>query len=228
MVDNLQETSQSTMPLTLPRILHTTHSRECLSGRRTSSGGATIGRDQLSRISELLNHEEAAHEAAHTLGLHDTLEPLPDFVLQEADAVLKTHDDLHNFWRKYHHVQLERLALRSEGEALRKEGRHLRALLRQYFVSLGMTDAALAQSSAPVTVSHLTINLHHQQPRDPCDDGIRGLLVDSSMHGPEAFWWPLRYMNHRASGGLLGYDLETFWWPLRHMNQRLSRGLWGA
>lgn len=73
--------------------------------------------------------------------------------------MLKTHDDLRNFWRKYHHVQLERLALRSEAEALRQEGQQLRARLRYYLVSLGMTDAALTQTAAPVTVSHVTLSL---------------------------------------------------------------------
>lgn len=79
--------------------------------------------------------------------------------LRQADTVLKTHDDLRNFWRKYHHVQLERLALRSEAEALRQEGQQLRARLRYYLVSLGMTDAALTQTAAPVTVSHVTLSL---------------------------------------------------------------------
>lgn len=76
--------------------------------------------------------------------------------------MLKTHDDLRNFWHKYHHVQLERLALRSEAEALRQEGQQLRARLRYYLVSLGMTDAALSQTAAPVTVSHVTLSLHRK------------------------------------------------------------------
>ncbi|KAG7175788.1 uncharacterized protein LOC121857168 [Homarus americanus] len=140
-----------------------------MTGVGEGRGGVRVmlGQDKLARISELLYHEEAAHEAAHTLGGHDTLGPPPDFVLQEADTVLKTHDDLRNFWRKYHHVQLERLALRSEGEVLRQEGRHLRGLLKKYFVSLGVTDAALSQSAAPVTVSHLNLSHNQQDPRHP-------------------------------------------------------------
>ncbi|XP_053649573.1 dynein regulatory complex subunit 2 isoform X3 [Cherax quadricarinatus] len=44
---------------------------------------AMLGQDKLARIGELLYHEEAAHEAAHTLQSHPTSDPLPDFVLQE-------------------------------------------------------------------------------------------------------------------------------------------------
>ncbi|KAK8381490.1 hypothetical protein O3P69_018517 [Scylla paramamosain] len=85
-----------------------------------------------------------------------SLGPSQTFVLQEADAALRTHDGLRNFWRKYHQVQLERLALRGEAAALREEGRHLRALLKKYFVSLGMSDAALRlPSTTPLCVGGL-------------------------------------------------------------------------
>ena len=77
-------------------------------------------------------------------------------VIPQADAALRTHEGLRNFWRKYHQVQLERLALRGEAAALRDEGRHLRALLKKYFVSLGMSDAALRlPSTTPLCVGGL-------------------------------------------------------------------------
>uniref|UniRef100_A0A0P4WBM0 Dynein regulatory complex subunit 2 n=1 Tax=Scylla olivacea TaxID=85551 RepID=A0A0P4WBM0_SCYOL len=114
--------------------------------------GTSLGREKLERINELLFHEEANHDAAQG----EEFGPIPDFVLQEADAALRTHDGLRNFWRKYHQVQLERLALRGEAAALREEGRHLRALLKKYFVSLGMSDAALRlPSTTPLCVGGL-------------------------------------------------------------------------
>ncbi|XP_047485301.1 uncharacterized protein LOC125036603 [Penaeus chinensis] len=159
--------STTATPLTLPKIPVVAPGKGGSAGGRGSgrgSGRQRLGRDKLARINELLNHEEAAQEAAHTHGpdRSSSLDPPPDFVLQEADTVLKTHDDLRNFWRKYHHVQLERLALRSEAEALRQEGQQLRARLRYYLVSLGMTDAALTQTAAPVTVSHVTLSLYRK------------------------------------------------------------------
>ncbi|XP_069169515.1 dynein regulatory complex subunit 2 isoform X2 [Procambarus clarkii] len=153
----LSTMASGTVPLP---SLHTPYPKGVAGVR--AGGRATLGQDKMARISELLCHEEAASEAAHA---HPTLHPLPDFVLQEADEVLKTQDDLRNFWRKYHHVQLERLALRSEALLLQEEGRHLRALLRQYFVSLGVTDAALSQTPAPVTVSHLCLSHPNRLPR---------------------------------------------------------------
>ncbi|XP_064103007.1 uncharacterized protein LOC135213078 isoform X2 [Macrobrachium nipponense] len=142
----------STSGLTLPKLTPAPPARGV-------SGRGKLGRDKLARISELLYHEEAtqdAQEAIHAPG--SSPHPLPDFVLQEAECILKTHDDLRNFWHKYHHVQLERLALRNETEVLRQENRHLKGKLKKYFVSLGVTDAALGQTSAPVTISHFTIS----------------------------------------------------------------------
>ncbi|XP_068233830.1 dynein regulatory complex subunit 2 [Palaemon carinicauda] len=129
---------------------------------RGVSGRGKLGRDKLARISELLYHEEAtqdAQDAIHSPG--SSPHPLPDFVLQEAECILKTHDDLRNFWHKYHHVQLERLALRSETDVLRQENRHLKAKLKNYVTSLGVTDAALGQTSAPVTISHFSVSFTH-------------------------------------------------------------------
>ncbi|KAG0725662.1 Dynein regulatory complex subunit 2 [Chionoecetes opilio] len=140
--------------LSLPRL----HSSSSTSSTSTSTPAAppphpsgqraSLGHEKLERINELLYHEEATQDVEFG--------PIPDFVLQEADAALRTHEGLRNFWRKYHQVQLERLALRGEAEALREEGRHLRALLKQYFVSLGMSDAALRlPSSTPLCVVSL-------------------------------------------------------------------------
>ncbi|XP_066938909.1 dynein regulatory complex subunit 2 [Macrobrachium rosenbergii] len=142
----------STSGISLPKLAPTPPARGV-------SGRGKLGRDKLARISELLYHEEAtqdAQEAIHAPG--SSPHPLPDFVLQEAECILKTHDDLRNFWHKYHHVQLERLALRSETDVLRQENRHLKGKLKNYFISLGVTDAALGQTSAPVTISHFTIS----------------------------------------------------------------------
>lgn len=54
-------------------------------GSGRGSGRQRLGRDKLARINELLNHEEAAQEAAHTHGpdRSTSLDPPPDFVLQE-------------------------------------------------------------------------------------------------------------------------------------------------
>lgn len=78
---------------------------------------------------------------------------------------LRTHEGLRNFWRKYHQVQLERLALRGEAAVLQEEGRHLRMLLKKYFVSLGMSDAALRlPSSSPLCIGALPPRHPHADP----------------------------------------------------------------
>ncbi|KAK7072422.1 hypothetical protein SK128_003553 [Halocaridina rubra] len=161
--------------VTLPKIAPPQPSRGVTSGRKR------LGREKLDRISELLYHEEAAQDMQDaTHSREDASHPLPDFVVQEAETVLKTHDDLRNFWHKYHHVQLERLALRSESEALRQENKRLKTRLRQYLISLGVTDAALGQTSAPVTVSQFAFGFGiHQTPRR----GRRSRSVPTSSLG---------------------------------------------
>ncbi|XP_050708722.1 uncharacterized protein LOC126993601 [Eriocheir sinensis] len=153
------QTASSTLSLPLLPSSSSSTSSSALTPPATTAppplhpGGrrASLGREKLARISELLYHEEASHEAQG-----EEFGPIPDIVLQEADAALRTHEGLRKFWRKYHQVQLERLALRGEAAALREEGRHLRVLLKKYFVSLGMSDAALRlPSTSPLSVGAL-------------------------------------------------------------------------
>ncbi|XP_076048916.1 uncharacterized protein LOC143029798 isoform X2 [Oratosquilla oratoria] len=90
-------------------------------------------------------------ESEEVVGTH------PDFVLQQADQLLDTHEDLRNFWRKYHNVQLEWLSLRQEARTLQQEREWLRGHLRDYMVRLGLTDRALKTNESPVTVQPVAI-----------------------------------------------------------------------
>ncbi|KAL3314997.1 Dynein regulatory complex subunit 2, partial [Cichlidogyrus casuarinus] len=66
----------------------------------------------------------------------------------KVNTILDRFKPLENFWKRFNHVQLERIALLKEQDFLKNENQQLRLYLKEYVNGLSISDQAIMQSKA--------------------------------------------------------------------------------